>query len=406
MRRALLTVAVALVLVLAGCNGGPGGSTAVETTEPTDGDAEETDSEADADSTTDSEDAESGTDSDDTEGTPTEGDASDESGQSDTSDESSPESDVNSTRLLVNHIEAVRGNAAEETTIESDGGTFTFTFTNESGTESFVTVNQTTGERSEWWVSESTTVRRNTSKSPSVAVGTGATSLRTDYAFTSIFLRFVPYSYLNASVYVEDGTAMVDGQQATRYSVEGIRDTATEGRAFNPLSNVTSLSGEILVTDDGIIRSATFESEQRNRDQPVTITYEVLEAGSVSAPRPDWSTGYPQASISTASDRQVLALTHEGGESIPAGTTVQVGSGFIDYGNVTLSESLDSGETLYVTATSGFDAEVSGQIGSQPEVPENARTFSQRGGMTIVLDDVELQFGLTEEQASASDGGF
>ena len=134
----------------------------------------------------------------------------------------------------------------------------------------------------------------------------------------------------------------------------------------------------------------------------------VSGVGSTSVTRPDWAGDYPDATVSTTSEGQVLALTHEGGDAIPADTRIQVGPAQFGYGNVTLTESLESGETLYIVATGRFgDSEVTANVGSQPDVPENAASFSRRvPSVSAFLDGVQLQYGPEVETETGTSTGF
>ncbi|SDF00796.1 hypothetical protein [Halorientalis regularis] len=396
MKRILLTVAVAAMLVLAGCNGGGQGTASPSGTETaTNGAQAET--ELSSPDVPDSLDV----------GISLAGPGS---GGMDTvsSDMYPPGVDssgvTNTTALVASHFEAAVANAETRMAFRSSGGTLGLVHKNGSSGERLRYVNATTGKTETYWHSGSTVVRRNESKSPPVTYSHGETNLYTGYQFLGIF-RVIPFATLNSMSLSVDGTATVDGQQVLRLAVNGFNRSAS---TWNVRSGLQNASGYVLATPEGVIRELHWEATNVNTSQTESMTVTVSGVGSTSVTRPDWAGEYPDATVSTTSGGQVLALTHEGGDAIPADTRIQVGSGFSAYGNVTLAESLESGETLYVVATGRFgDYNVTARVGSQPSVPENAASFSRRvPSVSAFLDGVQLQYGPEVESGGGAGAGF
>jgi len=408
MKRILLTVAVAAMLVLAGCNGGGQGTASPTGTDETPTDGTPTDG-TPAD----------GTDGDDSLSSPNVPESLDievspsgpgSGGMDAVSSEMYPpgvdSSGVTNASTLVNsHFEAAGANAETRIAITTGGGTLGLVHRNGSDGERLRYVNATTGQSETFWRSGSTVVRRNTSMSPPVTYSYGETNAYTGYQVLGLF-RLSPFLTLNTMSMSVDGTTTVDGQEALRLSIDSV-DRSSDG--FSVGADLEDVSGYVLVTPEGVIRELHWEGTNTNISATESMTVTVSGVGETTVERPDWATGYPDATVSTAGEGQVLALTHQGGDAIDAGARIQVGSGFSAYGNVTLSESLEAGETLYIVASGRFgDYNLTASVGSQPTVPENAVSFARRvPAVSTVSGDAELTYGPeieTETEASSGLG--
>lgn len=380
MKRGLLVVAMALLMVLAGCNGGPGGGTAT----PTD---------------------ESGTDADSSDGG--DGDSSDggdggamASGMTDLDGVSESEGVFNSTAIVRGSFDTLNSpdsQFVESTEVSAGDMGISYVYTNGSDADAFSFTNQTTGETVEFWASESITAQRNESSTPPITIGQGDTSVATSFAFTQLF-RAVAIASFSRTELSAAGTSTLDGEELFRFSVDAYNQS--EEQSFSLLENATAVSGTILVDSNGVMRQAgvvaTLESNGETRQ--ATINYSVSEVGSATASQPDWLTDVPRASLSTESGGNVLTFSPEGSTTIPAGTRIEVGRAFATspYGNVTLSDDLTSSDTLYVVSGGSFnDKTVAAQIGQQPQIPDNPDSFEESSiGLTMTVDNRELQYAL------------
>lgn len=392
MKRILLTVAVAAMLVLAGCNGGQGTAT------PT-----QNGSSNGAAAGLSTPDVPDGLDIGLEPAGP--GSGGMDAVTADTYPPGVDDSGVtNATALVSAHFEAAGANAVTRMAFSSAGGTLGIVHRNGSSGERLRYVNTTTGRDESWWHSGSTVVRRNTSASPPVTYSHGETNLYTGYQFTGL-IRVIPFVTLDSMSLSVDGTTTVDDQRVLRLAIDGFNESSSSN--WNLRQGLQNVSGYLLVTPEGVIREMHYEATDANSSQKTSMTVTVSGVGSTSVSRPDWATGYPDATLSTTGEGSVLALTHEGGSAIPAGTRVQVGGGIVTYGNVTLSESLDSGETLYVVATGRFgDYDVTASVGSQPDVPEDAASFTRVPSVSAFLDGVELTYGPEVGARTSAGGGF
>lgn len=394
MKRVLLTVTVAAMLVLAGCNGGGQG-----TASPTGTDGPATDgTQADVSVST--------PDVPDSLGIDVSAAGPGSGGMDAVSPDMYPpgvdSSGVTNATTLVNaHFEAAGSNAETRMVFRSSGGTLGLVHRNGSAGERLRYVNATTGQSESFWRSGSTVARQNASKSPPITYSYGETNTYTGYQFLGL-IRVIPFTTLNGMSLSVDGMTTVDDQDLLRLSIDSF-NRSTDGLSVQ--SGLENPSGYALVTSEGVIREMHWEATNTNTSQTESMTVTVSGVGETSVTEPDWASGYPDATVSTESEGQVLALTHQRGDAIPADTRVQVGSGFSSFGNLTLSEPLESGETLYIVASGRFgDYNVTANVGSQPTVPEDAASFSRRvPSVSAFLDGVELQYGSEIETETASD---
>lgn len=388
MKRVLLVVAVATMLVLAGCNGGGQGTASPTGTDETPTNGTATDE----------------VDGDDPLPSPTVPDSLDiglspngpgSGGMDAVSSDMYPagidSSGVRNISTLVSgHLEAAGANAETRLATTSGGGTLGLVHRNGSDGERLRYVNTTTGRSETFWRSGSTVVRRNTSMSPPVTYSHGRTNTYTGYQVLGLF-RLSPFLTLSTMSLSVDGTTTVDGQEMLRLSIDSF-DRSSDGPSFG--AELENVNGYALVTPEGVIREMHWEATNTNTSATRSMTVTVSGVGETSVERPDWTTGYPDATVSTTGEGQVLTLTHRGGVALDAGTRIQLGSRIFSYGNVTLSEPLESGETLYVVASGRFgDYNLTASVGSQPPVSENATSFSSLPPVTVVLDGATLQYG-------------
>jgi hypothetical protein len=310
----------------------------------------------------------------------------------------------NASALAAGHFEAAGANAVMRAEYGTAGGTTRFVHRNGSSGERFTRINETRGTTETWWASNSTVVRWNGSASPSLTYSQGDTNAYTAYQFTALF-RAVPFLVLNTTDLAVDGTTTLDGQQVLRLSIEGVRNTSGDG--FRVDESLADVRGYVLVTPEGVVREMHYRSTNDRTGATESATVTVSDVGSTTVDRPSWASGYPDMTVSTDNDRSVLALEHREGGTIPADTRIQVGSGFATYGNVTLSESLAAGETLYVVASGQFgDYNLTASVGSQPAAPEEAASFDRIPSVSVFADGVELQYGPEVGRETGTTGGF
>jgi len=365
MKRILAIVAVAAMLVLAGCNGGGQG-----TASPNGTDAAAGMSTPDVPESLSVDVSPNGP-----------GSGGSDAVSSDMYPPGVDDSGVtNATALVENHLDVAGANAEMRMALTSAGGTLGLVHRNGSDSEYLRYVNTSTERSDTWWRSGSTVVRRNASMSPPVTYSHGETNTYTGYQVLGL-VRVIPYVSLQVMSMSVDGTTTIDGQEVLRLSIDSINQSSDALPVGSALENA---SGYVLVTSEGVIRELHWEATDTNTSTTESVTVTVSGVGETSVERPDWATGYPDVTVSTTGEGEVLALTNQGGGAIDAGTKIRLGSRIYSYGNVTLSESLDSGETLYLVASGRLgDYDITASVGSQPSVPDNAASFSSIPSVSV-----------------------
>lgn len=392
MKRGLAVIAVAALLVLAGCNGGGGAGTA----EPTATDA------ANGTATPGSDGAQTSC-TIEYEGTGESMEPYEPTGPLPPASEALQgvtESGLeNDTAIWTGHFQQLYTNNThytENVQLQTGSGSARWTYTNGSQGDLFSLTNETDGRSVDFWAATSSSMvaQRNQSKTPAVTIGQGGTSLSTSYRFTSGLIRVVPSTSLTRATLADAGTTTLDGEEVYRFDVTGYN--APDGKEFlNIYQNATAASGTLLVDRRGVIREAnvavTLESDGETTMS--TMNYTASDVGAETGAPPDWVGTYPQASVSTEQNGQVLAVAVENC-AIPSGTDIRVGREANPYGNVTLSESVSAGDTLYVVAGGAVgNRTADAQVGSAPSLPSSPASFTRsRISISMTIDGKEIQF--------------
>lgn len=160
---------------------------------------------------------------------------------------------------------------------------------------------------------------------------------------------------LRVSGYELTDVSTVDGSTVVTY--EGTTISNDLDRWYPSIDEYDEFTATVSVSDDGIERYAyEFEAPMRD-DQTMTVAVNATfsRVGETDLERPAWvDEGFeraPDASIST-DDGEMIMLTLESGEPIPENALVSVSPISTRY--VTrLDESLEPGETLYLTVRDG-----------------------------------------------------
>lgn len=136
----------------------------------------------------------------------------------------------------------------------------------------------------------------------------------------------------------------------------------------NPLTtkfaftSIDSFNGGALVTDDGFIRDVTIRAGGESDGNEVTVMYESkLQAiNRTVVTRPDWTKEADEETatswVGMSGDRRSIYVSHRGGQTFKAGTTLDV---YVDEGDTyskrstTLSSEFSENETLYLTMVDG-----------------------------------------------------
>ena len=360
MRRALLALALASMTLVAGCSLGPAGT---PTASP---------------------------DASDTLATPDAGDLPagvDSSGL------------TNATALREAHLEAIRGSSFRMDV--SEGGApdpVSFVLRNGTSTASVDVANPTRNESVEFYIGGDVITRFNASQAPPKVYSYGATSEQFGATFLyAILLGVYPGQQLTAGTFEVDGIVTRDGEELIRLSATGINETAVERQGSTSSGNLSDMSGHVWVRPDGLVRRMSL-NQSYDSGTTTSVAFEVSGIGRTSPEEPDWLGDAPRLEGSLSADGDVLALTHAGGATIPAGTTLTLQQGgFLTrtLGNVTLPDAVSGGDTVYLHATgTPANTTVEVTVGGEP-APSDPVDLSQLSPQVSgTLDDVRFVVGV------------
>lgn len=271
--------------------------------------------------------------------------------------------------------------AAHETAVAENGArTRTVTNTSIAGAGN-ATVTTTRGADGTFGLEYTTTFQRGTIGLDLYSNGS-VTHQRQSAGTVTVYSRFLTGFYrtrLNSTSSLRQYVAIGDFE-LTAVESDGERLTLTAeglGNYSDPAlpdpANVSSYEAEFVVDGDGLIRSLTAELVVNASGREITSSVEyALETASVdSVEEPAWTaTAVERASLarlSFAVEGDTIAITHEGGDTVPQGSTVGVAAtsqGATSF-SVQLDEDLEPGETAYVYRAEG-ESTGSVSVGSEP----------------------------------------
>ena len=384
MRRVLLVMVVASMVVVAGCSTGPS-----DTPEPT----------TDAGDVTDAPGEGNGTD------VPGDGDGN----ETDTPGDGQPpgvgDGQVNGTAISAAHYSILQ-NTSFRANVSVSGGSdpIAFTLFNGSGA-AHIDIDPLDAEgTSEFYISEEFITNFNSTATPPKTYSYGSTSEEFGVVFTyAIIFGLYPAQQLEIGTFEANGTVTQNGEELTRLSATGVNETAAEEDDFFSGNRLlTDMSGEILVRSDGLVREMSLQ-QSFDDGETQNLSFALSGLGSTSAAEPDWIDEAPRLEGSLSTDGTVMELEHTGGPEVPAGTNLTLASGSFGSGlaptNVTLPESLSSGDSLYVHATGNATTPtVDVSVNDEP-APSDAINLSRYSPQVSgTLGEVRFVIGVPDDE--------
>lgn len=212
---------------------------------------------------------------------------------------------------------------------------------------------------------------------------------------------------------VPDGTVTRDGRELVRLRVTGTEPSDAASGLYTPslpVEEFDSANGTVLVTREGFVASMNLTLVPSGGRDPLSVSMTTARTAPP-VERPNWLETVPDLDVSvverTDRDRaQLLAVENEGSATVAAGSTYAVGKTGIDFGNVTVDEALEPGETAYVylDGESSYDADVRVVVGDRPTLPSDAPGFGYTSGIVVTVTDGNLTagFGIPANETSTS----
>lgn len=381
MRRAIAAVAVALLVVLAGCGGAPATETTVD-------DSDETTATTDADD-------------DELQRVTVPSDlvapGGDQRGITDAQtllQAHLGELEEMRYRSTVTHAKLyTAGNfdAEGESTYEITAGNGTFT-TNRESVE-----NGTTTVEDVYSTDQATFVRSDNGTATDYRYGNGPVPMRLQqYARPSHPSASLLFVYTEVSTGMQaTGFATKNGEQVVRYEATGATSdklTRYGGVLGAPNGTVEDLSLTMYVDTDGVVHEATGEmtiSRQDGETRERALRFELSALGEADPAKPSWTSEVPQLDGSLNADNDLLAVENVGNETLTEYDVTLSDSVIVQRGNVTAESSVNSslapGETVYMYVTGSGDETVLHVSATRPDVPGDARTLTGNGRAFLYL---------------------
>lgn len=199
-----------------------------------------------------------------------------------------------------------------------------------------------------------------------------------------VTIRRLPTGYVRSVGWEPVGvTTGDDGRR--RAVLEPTRVVPKPAVATTEIAETDDVDGRMLVTSDGRITALRlkFTAERANGSADTHgIDYTNDRYGTASVERPDWLSAPPNLRPSNRVEDYLLAFEHTAGATIPAGTQLNVTSGFSRVGAPTVERAVEPGDTLYVYKTGeGTNETVHVTVGERPTLTANVTAFS--GTVTV-----------------------
>lgn len=319
---------------------------------------------------------------------------------------------VNTTALFAAHRQTLNGTALVRQTIEvrDDGpgpDQQTVSVVVDSESRSFKVTNETsTAERTWWWnVDEGAIALRSHNQSGTdLRYGKNDPSLTFGAALVIGSYYRAPGSLLQQGQFEYAGNVTRNGETLIELRATGLAETGSgsgsnSGASFGSEDETaTDLSGTVLVRPTGVVHSMNLSVayQEGGATHMRTYSFGIELDGSGSVTPPSWLSKLPDATGSFTDDGKVYTVDYATGPTIPAGTILTVKQGYSAMGTVSIPESVEEGETIYVYATGQPNANVTVHvsIGSEPDLPADAmRLQGNRIALAGTIGDVRFSIG-------------
>ncbi|WP_158055335.1 DUF7537 family lipoprotein [Halorussus halophilus] len=197
--------------------------------------------------------------------------------------------------------------------------------------------------------------------------------------------RAVLVTYLRVGEYETTDVVTRDGTKLVELTATGINRSAVDQLAGEESNvSVDAFEARVLVDSDGVVHefeatvTETVDAESRTNE----VGYDLSDLGSASVERPDWASSIPQLNATITEDGAV-AIEHTGGPAVEDGTRLSMATDSVVDG-AQLSK-LSAGETayLYVAETADGQRDVRASVGDRPSSDQVALNLSESDRLVI-----------------------
>ncbi|WP_435317391.1 hypothetical protein [Haloarchaeobius sp. TZWSO28] len=228
------------------------------------------------------------------------------------------------------------------------------------------------------------------------------------------FAEGYPNFLLEYGEFAVDGTVERDGHRYVRLRATGVNNENVSGfqlSQFFGSGRFADMTGTVLVTPEGTVAAMDLELYDEGADTPALRAEFDLQTDVASVERPDWLGEVPHLAVSTAepdpqtSTDRLLVAKNTGDVALQAGSNVTLSLYSQELGTVTVPESVEPGETMYLYVVgSTYDGELRVAVGDRPTLPEDAAAFAVVDPFVRVEQGpVTASFGIPDNE---SDTGY
>jgi len=174
------------------------------------------------------------------------------------------------------------------------------------------------------------------------------------------------------------GAVTLDERRYVKLRLTGLNSMELAASPWEPADSkgtVKGATGWVLVSTDGVVSQSRIEVTYERDDAGLvtdTLRYRLSDEAKVDIQRPEWISRAPHVVSSLSEDGTRLVLENVGQRPIVAGTELEMRTGKEELGVVQVPERIGPDERLYVTATRGeVDETTSVQAHVDPPAPTN-----------------------------------
>jgi len=218
------------------------------------------------------------------------------------------------------------------------------------------------------------------------------------------------------------GFATRNGEKVVRYEAAGATESTLTryGSVLGaPNGTVEELSLSMYVDADGVVHEATGSmtlARQNGETRERSLSFELSAVGEAEPTEPSWTSSVPELEGSLNADNDRLAVENVGSASLEDYDLTVSDSVIVQRGNVsaeaTVEDALAPGETVYLYVTGSGNDTVLHVSEAPPDVPADARELTRNGRSYVYVGspnatvDLGVFKNTTESNGSvaASDG--
>lgn len=291
----------------------------------------------------------------------------------------------NASTLVTTHNQSL-ANRTYRLVLESNASEYDTSIRATRGPDATLLVADSASLATQMWTEGSRTSMAQTSDGEtSYRFMQGEFSSQLDFDTYANFSQSILATYLRVGEYETTNVVTRDGTKLVELTASGVNQSMVERMAgTNSNVSVESFEARALVDSEGIVREfeATVVETVDGERQTNAVRYELSDLESASVEQPEWVGTVPQLNA-TITDEGAVAIEHVGGAAVENGTRLTVVSDdVLDDADL---PTLSAGETayLYVAETADGQRDVRVSVGERPSADDVALNLSESDRLSI-----------------------